>query len=426
MRVLREMAHYGHTMALISDVPVRLATRRPWLPGAVRAELENDPRPLTGKRSPRDVLVDVLMILLAVGIGLLGAVPRFHGHTLNLIADLAVGAACCVLLLWRRRWPVPVAVAINLVSIPFAGAGGAAYLAIFSLAVHRPPRYSLAVGALGIGAGFVNYMIVGVDNGFLFNAFFLVLLIAGAIGWGTSIRNRRQLLISLAERARRAESEQRERLAAARAVERERLAREMHDVLAHRMSLLSVHAGALEYRPDAPAADIARAAGVIRSGVHQMLEDLRDVITMLRDDSEDLAAQTNSLATVDTLFDEARQAGSPVHAHVEVAHGDEVPGVVGRTAFRVVQEGLTNARKHAGTVAVGVDIVGGPGSGLSITISQPLNHTCDREKIPGAGSGLAGLDERVTLAGGTLSHGVVEHRFVLSAQLPWEKGTIGV
>ena len=103
-----------------------------------------------------------------------------------------------------------------------------------------------------------------------------------------------------------------------------------------------------------------------------------------------------------------------------------MPGVVGRTAFRVVQEGLTNARKHAGTVAVGVDIVGGPGSGLSITISQPLNHTCDREKIPGAGSGLAGLDERVTLAGGTLSHGVVEHRFVLSARLPWEKGTIGV
>ncbi|WP_296390733.1 histidine kinase [Williamsia sp.] len=414
-------------MALISDAPVRLATRRPWLPGAVRAELENDPRPLTGRRSARDVLVDALVILLAVGIGAVAVAPRFDdANTTMLVIDIVAGVASCIGLLWRRHFPVIVAIVINVLSIPFAAAGGAAYLSIFSVSVHRPLRYSIGIAFLGTGTGLANYLIIGGPDSFWATTLFLLLMISVAVGWGTSIRNRRQLLISLAERARRAESEQRERLAAARAVERERLAREMHDVLAHRMSLLSVHAGALEYRPDAPAADIARAAGVIRSGVHQMLEDLRDVITMLRDDSEDLAAQTNSLATVDTLFDEARQAGSPVHAVVEVEACDEVPGVVGRTAFRVVQEGLTNARKHAGAVPVSVDIVGGPGSGLSITISQPLNHTCDREKIPGAGSGLAGLDERVTLAGGTLEHGVVEHRFVLSAQLPWEKGTVGV
>ncbi len=419
------MIHYGHTMAMISDAPVRLTTRRPWLPGAVRAELEDDPRPLTGRRSARDILVDTLVILLAGGIGVIALGPRWESGSPILAVDIAAGFLSCISLLWRRRMPMVVAIAINLVSIPFAAAGGAAYLATFSVAVHRPIRHALGVAVLGIGTGITNYAIVGGTDSFLVNLLFLILMISVAVGWGTSVRNRRQLLISLAERARRAESEQRERLAAARAIERERLAREMHDVLAHRMSLLSVHAGALEYRPDAPSEDIARAAGVIRSGVHQMLEDLRDVISMLRDDSDDLAAQTNSLGNVGNLFDEARLAGSAVHAHVEVRDGDAVPGVVGRTAFRVVQEGLTNARKHAGQVPVSVDILGGPGDGLSITVSQPLNRTCDREKIPGSGSGLAGLDERVTLAGGSLEHGIIEHRFVLSARLPWERGAVG-
>ncbi|WP_328855986.1 histidine kinase [Williamsia herbipolensis] len=398
--------------------------RRPWLPGAVRAELEDDPRPLTGRRSPRDVVVDILVIALAAFIGLVGALPYFHGHTIDLPVDLTVGAIGCLLLVWRRRWPLPIAIIVNIMSIPFAGAGGAAYLAIFSLAVHRPFRHSIGVAALGIAAGMANLTIIGDENGFFFNAMFLVLLIAVAVGWGTSVRNRRQLLISLAERARRAESEQRERLGAARATERERLAREMHDVLAHRMSLLSVHAGALEYRPDAPAEDIARAAGVIRSGVHQMLEDLRDVILMLREESDDLAAETHSLPDVPSLFAEARQAGAVITPHIEVDRADDVPGVVGRAAFRIVQEGLTNARKHGGRVPVAVDIAGGPGHGLSISVSQPLNHSIGLPEIPGTGTGLTGLNERVTLAGGELMHGVIDHRFVLSARLPWETGAV--
>ncbi|WP_033346827.1 histidine kinase, partial [Catenuloplanes japonicus] len=84
-------------------------------------------------------------------------------------------------------------------------------------------------------------------------------------------------------RAERAESEQQLRVDRARQLERARIAREMHDVLAHRISLLSLHAGALEIRPDAPSAEVAKAAGVIRASAHQALQDLREVIGVLRE-----------------------------------------------------------------------------------------------------------------------------------------------
>ena len=100
---------------------------------------------------------------------------------------------------------------------------------------------------------------------------------AGAVGWGLFVRARRALVRSLRDQAERAEDE-------ARAAERRRIAREMHDVLAHRLSLLSVHAGALEFRPDAPPEEVAEAAGVIRDSARAALDELRGVIGVLRED----------------------------------------------------------------------------------------------------------------------------------------------
>ena len=102
-----------------------------------------------------------------------------------------------------------------------------------------------------------------------------LLLTAVVIGWGLFARVRREHVLSLRERAARLEAEQRLRIEQAREAERRRIAREMHDVLAHRVSLLSLHAGALEFRPDAPPEEIAEAAGVIRATAHAALEELR-------------------------------------------------------------------------------------------------------------------------------------------------------
>ena len=112
------------------------------------------------------------------------------------------------------------------------------------------------------------------------------LITAVVIGWGLFARARREQVLELHERAVRLEAEHRLRIEQARDAERRRIAREMHDVLAHRVSLLSLHAGALEYRSDATPEEIAEAAGVIRGAARDALEELRQVIGVLRDGGE--------------------------------------------------------------------------------------------------------------------------------------------
>src|SRR5207244_1912360 len=121
------------------------------------------------------------------------------------------------------------------------------------------------------------------------------------------------------------------------------------DALAHRISLLSMHAGALEFRPDAPPEDIARAAGIVRASAHEALQDLREVIGVLRDEAVDGSPERPqpTLANLPGLLDESREAGMHVRSECRLPDLAAVPDGVGRNAYRIVQEGLTNARKHA-------------------------------------------------------------------------------
>jgi signal transduction histidine kinase len=161
-------------------------------------------------------------------------------------------------------------------------------------------------------------------------------------GGGLFLHYRRQLVESLRDRAARAETEAQLRAEQAQQRARDEIAREMHDVLGHRLSLLSVHAGALEFRPDADPTEIARAAKVIRENAHQALQDLREVIGVLRAPVGELPQPT--LADVKQLVAESGRAGMRVGLREEV--GGIVPDVVGRTTYRIV-EALTNARRHA-------------------------------------------------------------------------------
>ena len=246
------------------------------------------------------------------------------------------------------------------------------------------------------------------------------------IGWGLFTRVRRELVLSLRERAERLETEQRREVELAREAERRRIAREMHDVLAHRLSLLSVHAGALEFRPDAPPDEVAEAAGVIRETAQTALQELRDVIGVLRDDGENgtLEPPQPTLAAISTLVEESRAAGMRVEAQIDVSDDDALPAALGRTAYRVVQEGLTNARKHAPAAAVEVSVAidEGPELVVEVTSRRAVGVAAGTgaDRLPGAGTGLAGLAERVELAGGELRFGPDEEGdFVLRAVLPW-------
>ena len=268
----------------------------------------------------------------------------------------------------------------------------------------RRPRSRLpAVGAAG-PTRTPNYWV---------NAGACLLLTGVVLGWGLFVRARRELVRSLRAQGDRAADE-------ARAAERRRIAREMHDVLAHRLSLLAVHAGALEFHPDAPAEEVAEAAGVIRENAKTALEELRGVIGVLREDSGESPTQPPqpTLADLTTLVEESRAARMRVTARIEL--GDTTPtAAVGRTAYRIAQEGLTNARKHAPGAAVTLTVCA-PDGDLQVEIrSLAPVAVATAPPLPGAGTGLIGLAERVSLAGGTLEHGVdPDGAFVLRASLP--------
>jgi signal transduction histidine kinase len=296
-------------------------------------------------------------------------------------------------------------------------------VALFTLAVHRPFRQVAPVAALALVTMPLNLLLLPGDGEYAINAIFGVLVLGGVVAWGMFVRARRQLVFSLRDRAQRAETEQQLRVEQARQQERARIAREMHDVLAHRISLLSLHAGALEFRPDASAEEIERAAGVIRASAHQALEDLREVIGVLRENPGDGAPERPqpTLGDLPALIDESRAAGVRVTYGARLAEGAAVPDGMGRNAYRIVQEGLTNARKHAHGSAVEVWLEGGPGEGLAIEVRNRLPVGAGAvADIPGTGTGIVGLAERASLAGGRLEHGRTEAGdYRLWAWLPW-------
>jgi signal transduction histidine kinase len=194
----------------------------------------------------------------------------------------------------------------------------------------------------------------------------------------------------------------------------------MHDVLAHRLSLVAAYAGALEYRRDASPERVAAAAGVVRDGVHQALEELREVVSVLRDADGVDERPAPCLADVGELVDESRDAGVAVWLDNRIAVSSEPSAAVGRTAYRVVQEALTNARKHAVGQPVVVTLDGGPGERLLIDVRNRVPEHRPLAPMPGTGTGLIGLAERVHLSGGSLDHDIsTAGEFRLHAWLPW-------
>ncbi len=354
--------------------------------------------------------------LLAVLLGMFfrqGSVSEGDGAPLAV--DVVSGAVSfAALVLFRRSRPVALTCVLMPFGIVLALPMGATPIALFAVALHRPVRVTLTLAAVHAVAVTVVYRLAIASTAlYLEVVAFLVLLHVALVAVALLVRSQRMLVRSWADRARQAEDGQRMRVEQARLAERERIAREMHDVLAHRISLLAVHAGALEVRRDAPAPE-REAAGVIRRCAYEALEDLRQVLGMLRD-LPDADRPQPTLGDVPALVEQSREAGTAVD--LDLAGGDPVPDRVGRHAYRIVQEALTNARKHAPGSPVRVAVHGRAADGLVVEVGNAL---VAGGTIPGAGAGLAGLRERVRLAGGRLEHGPTPGgEFRLRAWLPW-------
>lgn len=348
-----------------------------------------------------------------------------------MLADLAAGLVALVLVPFRHRAPVLVTVVVVACSAVSALALGAASLAMISLATRRRWR-EIATASIVLAVATVCSESLYPDDEaspLWLTLVAAVLVIALLVAIGVGIGQRRALLDGLRERAALLERDQQLREDRAREQERAHLAREMHDVLGHRLSLVALHAGALEYRGRSLSPDeTVEAAGVVRAEAHAALTELRDVLGVLRDPADattGTAPPQPTLRDLPALLEEARVSGATISATID-ERTETVPDAVGRHAYRIVQEALTNARRHSPGRPVELRLLVLAGPALQVHVANPVGpeHWVDlgTRTDPDAGHGLRGLAERARLVGGSFHagpDGTARDRFVVEAVLPW-------
>ncbi|MFC9432804.1 sensor histidine kinase [Nocardia sp. NPDC057030] len=341
------------------------------------------------------------------------------------VGDPLLGVVCMLLTLLRRRYPVAIAAIVTVASTASVTANGAAALVLCSLATRRRYAETAALAIVSIGTGLLTDSVIYPKQTELqpywIDTAVLTAAIATIVAIGFAVGARRDLVWSLRSRAETAEREQHARAAEARLLERHRIAREMHDVLAHRISVVAMHAGALGFRTDLTREQTAATAKTIAENAHLALQELREVLGVLRTSDDSLTATPEppqpTLADLTRLVDEARSAGMEVS--ITDATTDDLPATSARTAYRIAQEGLTNARKHSPGAAVRVRIEGRPGQDLIVDIGNAASRQPGLA-LPSSGYGLLGLAERAELVGGTLDYGPdPAGGFRLRAVLPW-------
>jgi signal transduction histidine kinase len=337
------------------------------------------------------------------------------------VVDIGAGLVAYVLMFFRRRWPLTVALVTNVLGAVSGIAQGPGTLTSVSLATRRRLSHVVLVAVVALAAStvFTETAPSSTSDPAWISFLAGLFAISASMGWGMYIGSRRELLWTLRHRAERAEAEQELRVAQSRGTERARIAREMHDVLAHRISQISMHAGALSFREDLSADEMRDSVAVIRDKAHEALTDLRSVLGVLRDDEtgRPMSAPQPTYADVPVLVAECVASGMYVTLHDDVPCDEPMPDAVGRTLYRIVQEALTNARKHAPGARVTLTVSGGPEDGVDVTVRNPLGF--GPTAVPGAGLGLVGLRERAVLRGGRLEHRADHGSFELRAWIPW-------
>ncbi len=345
-----------------------------------------------------------------------------------LFGDPALGLLSFVLVRWRHRYPAGVALVLTGFGFVSAASAGPASWVVGSLASHRRGRLLALVLPLSILSGVVQERIgIAEDELPLWVAAAFGLLVNGIlVATGYAMGSQRELVESYRDRAVTAEREQQARVAQARAAERTRIAREMHDVLAHRISLVAMNAGTLSYRTDLSEEERGAAARSIEDNAHRALSDLRAVLGVLRDptspgDGVPERPQPGIDAVADLVGEEAA-GGMRVRLTDRLA--GQVPAGTGRTAYRIVQEALTNVRKHASGTSVTVELAGTPQDGITVEVrnARPVSPpAAATTTLPASGLGLIGLAERAALAGGRISHGTdTAGGYAVRAWIPWD------
>ncbi len=374
-------------------------------------------------------------------------------------AGVVLGLVAGASLVLRRRWPI----AVVLVSIAVTPASMGFLLSVVGLytlaASDVPRRITAALAGMSVAGTFIVTFVRmhqsvargDYDPGLWYVPLVSVVMSLGITGppllYGLYIGARRRLMESLRERADSLERElslladrAEERAEWARTEERTRIAREMHDVVAHRVSLMVVHAAALQAVARKDPEKAVRNAALVGDMGRQALTELREMLGVLRADQQPVAVRLDPvplaavgaaaaaaaaaveegpcLADIEALVGQSREAGMVVELLVQgEARGCDA--LVEQTAYRVVQEALTNVHKHAAGAKVRVRLAYRAAEVAMQVENGPADGVTADAGLPSGGNGLVGMRERVLALGGVFVSGVTEEGgFRVSAVLP--------
>ena len=338
----------------------------------------------------------------------------------------AVVLAAVVLIPLRRRWPVPVlAVALGLycatvlVDRPSTAVGIVAILASYTVGARTSRLTTLIAG--GLATAIVAVLSVTVSNFGVVDprAFQIAAAIAVAAALGDSSRSYRDFVRAATERAERAEQTREAEAQQRVAEERLRIAQDLHDTVAHQISVISLNAGVASSALDDNPEKVRTALGTIRTSAREVLKEIGDLLRYLRTDSEPVLATLPQpgMGDLEALIARVTEAGLDVELHREGDLG-RVTGATERVVYRIVQEGLTNAHKH-GSKRRGSVRIAAEEDAVTVTITNPVSpNSRNQPEAPHGGLGLTGIRERVASVGGTVSTRTQDGRFTLTARLP--------
>jgi signal transduction histidine kinase len=373
--------------------------------GQVRHAVSNALKSLVSLQRRRPVVGDALLVALLLVVG----VASHPGHLQSDTAGRAFTVALVLPLLWRRRWPVQVFAVIAAIAFAqwladvLAFGDAALLVALYGVAVSQPRRVALAAAAV-VEVGVILAVMRWIEGDGLRGFVGLSGMATAAYVLGTSTRTRRALVASLHERAERLELERDQQGQLAAAAERARIAREMHDIVAHNVSVMIALTDGAAYAVDDEPAHAKFAMRTASRTGRQALGELRRLLGVLRDgDGRPQFAPQPGLAQIDELLQDVRSAGVAVSYEVTGSRSTPLPTGLELAVFRIVQEALTNTLKHAGPGAEArVRMHHGP----DVLEVDVVDTGKPSPQPPADGSaGLRGMRERAAVYDGELTAG---------------------
>jgi signal transduction histidine kinase len=373
------------------------------------------------------LLLDAAVPVVAGGVAVIGVV--FHGDAETRPLTLALALAAAAVLTARRRAPLATlassgALVLALFAVDHTAGAAAMFapaVALYSVGLTRGRLHQLAAGLAAVVAVVATGTFLAGDNTFTFATIGHAALVAVPLLAAEAVRNRRSYVGLLLERLELAEQTREEE--ARRRVEQERLriARDLHDAVANALTTINVQAGVAAHLLDQTPGNARAALVTIEEASHEALDELRAIVGILREHDGEQAPldPAPTLDAVSELVERARTLGLDVSLDIRGERPGRLPDAVQLAAYRIVQESLTNARRHAAGVPARVGL-SFEHDRLLVTVDNGIDATSNGSST-GAGVGIIGMQERAAAVGGTLRAASTPDGFRVAAELPYRR-----